>query len=212
MTVLIFVHGLANGPAYRRGLHDIMAKKLADSICAGTFTALRVAQWRSRGSWHADIADLGHPDGVRAEEAVTDVLPVVIGNAGERLVIIGHSMGSLLALLAMGRTEPSRVRAALVTVGSPLGNPVLAAGIYTQAWSRRLEQPCPVPWVDVWNREDPICADILMGHRDPVNCPRSVQVTAPGHPSVADPAAEHGAYFDLPAFWQVVKEAAEGIE
>jgi hypothetical protein len=71
-----------------------------------------------------------------------------------------------------------------------------------------VEQACPVPWVDVWNREDPICADILIGHVNPVGCPRSVQVNAPGHPSIADPLAEHGAYFDLEEFWKVVREAS----
>ncbi len=207
MTTLIFVHGLANGPAYRKTVHE----RIASRMPAGVFNDLVVAEWRSRGSWSADIADLGHPDGIRAEEAVEDVLGVFdqwMYDANPSVVVVGHSMGSILALLALQRTHTKLGTVSLVTVGSPLGNPVLRAGIYTQGWSRRVEQSCPVPWADVWNREDPICADILLGHEKPVGCPKNVQVSAPGHPSVADPLAEHGAYFDLPAFWAVVKEAA----
>ncbi len=208
-AVLVFVHGLANGPEDRAEMYARIGGRLATSRAKDTFAALSIAQWRSRGSWTADVADLCHPDGIRAAEAVTDVLRVVTKVADFKIVLCGHSMGAVFARLAVGRMR--HLRCALVTVGSPLGNPVLSAGLYAQTWAQPALSPCPVIWTDVWNREDPICADPLLGHVVPMGVGKSVQVTAPGHPTVMNALGEHGAYFDLDHFWTTVKAAAEAI-
>jgi pimeloyl-ACP methyl ester carboxylesterase len=207
---LVHIHGLANGPQDRARIRVNIHKKWADSAAGKAYKFFRVAEWRSRGSWSMDLADLGHPDGIRAHEAVDDVCDAIRQEVdddgdGGSYVLSGHSMGQVFARLAAIRYPP-RV---LITEGGPLGNPVLRGGLYLQPWARRCEEPYPGKWVDVWNREDPICSDILMGYQKPVGVTQSVQVEAPGHPSIADPLAEHGAYFDLPAFWQIVADAAK---
>lgn len=209
MSTIVFVHGLANGPADRRRIVGNLHKKWADSSAYRRDDQFRVAQWRSRGTWSMDLADLGHPDGIRAAEAVQDIDDEIEAfvDSDPLDLLIGHSMGQVLTRLVANKRPPR----ALITVGGPLGNPALRQGLYLQPWARRVEEPYKGIWVDVWNRQDPVCAEYLLGHQKPVGVTRSVQVDAPGTPTVFDPLAEHGAYFDLPAFWAVVAETLKEL-
>ncbi len=96
----------------------------------------------------------------RLVAACRDGLP-----AGERLVVIGFSMGSLVAYDTL-RADPTLPVAGLITCGSPLAMPSIYRRVQATA-PDGITPPTPFPpqlrlWVNVWTKDDPGTA----GHRD----------------------------------------------
>lgn len=73
-----------------------------------------------------------------------------------RLVIVGHSLGSVIAADVVRRLPPDLDVVGLVTIGSPLGNPDFAV----EGLRANLKEP-PTNlgwWVNFWNITDPVTA------------------------------------------------------
>lgn len=94
--------------------------------------------------------------------------------AGKRILLIGHSMGSITsydALRGIGRERGSKVEVAnFVTIGSPLGLPHVKGKIIEE-WTKRrgfeggdpqIRTPTVVTedWTNFADRKDPVAADI----------------------------------------------------
>ncbi|WP_073918467.1 hypothetical protein [Streptomyces sp. CB00455] len=143
-----------------------------------------------------------------AERAVPDLtwrMTAWTGRTGGRLVISGHSQGSVLAAAAVWQLPPEvRRRVALLTYGSPLGR------LYGR-WFPAHFGPGPLTalhrdvdcWRNLWRATDPIGGPVLPGARqavdrgplaDPVAYGRSTR-----HPLPA-PILCHGDYQADPAF------------
>jgi hypothetical protein len=85
--------------------------------------------------------------------------------AGEQVVVVGFSMGTLVAYDAL-RADPTLPVGALVTCGSPLAMPSIYRRVEATA-PRGTRPRTPFPkqlrlWVNAWTRDDPATA----GHRD----------------------------------------------
>ncbi|MCJ1676850.1 hypothetical protein MTF65_05705 [Streptomyces sp. APSN-46.1] len=142
-----------------------------------------------------------------AERAVPDLtwrMTGWIGSTGGRLVISGHSQGSVLAAAAVWQLPPRvRRRVALLTYGSPLGR------LYGR-WFPAYFGPGPLTalhrevdcWRNLWRSTDPIGGPVLVGGpevdrgplADPIAYGRSAR-----HPLPA-PILGHSAYQADPAF------------
>lgn len=127
------------------------------------------------------------------------------GRTGGRLVISGHSQGSVLAAAAVWQLPPpARRRVALLTYGSPLGR------LYGR-WFPAYFGPGPLTalhrevdcWRNLWRATDPIGGPALPGAEpgvdrgplaDPIAYGRSAR-----HPLPA-PILGHGDYQAAPAF------------
>lgn len=82
-------------------------------------------------------------------------------DAGKRLMVIGHSMGSIIAydlLRALGRERQDRTIGHLVTLGSPLGLPTVKFRIWQE--SVQVRTPTIVQrWTNLAERRDPVAFD-----------------------------------------------------
>jgi hypothetical protein len=87
--------------------------------------------------------------------------------AGQRIMVIAHSMGSIIAYDALrniGRENPSFAVAHFVTIGSPLGLPSVKDHVYEER-KRYAEVPVRTPtvvterWVNYADRDDPVALD-----------------------------------------------------
>jgi hypothetical protein len=98
------------------------------------------------------------PD-LRQKTNATLIKAVTLGlPAGEKAIVVGFSMGSLVAYETL-RSDPSLPVGALITIGSPLAMPsfyrhVEASGPPPPA------APTPLPsqlamWVNIWTKDDP---------------------------------------------------------
>lgn len=222
---LVFVHGLANGKDERvllRGRmraqfekHGCGAQLESNDISDAPIREMTFAEWRSRGSWTTDLLDLGHPDQIRANEAVEDVgKEIRSACASGETIVVAHSMGQVLARLAITQMSVTlRSRITLISAGGPIGNPALFASMAFQPWfSLALNRSPRCTWIDVINPDDRICCDRFLGHEKPPGCGSVVQIDVPGKPLPFDAIGEHGGYFDSPAFFGVVKHAVRRIE
>jgi hypothetical protein len=83
-------------------------------------------------------------------------------HAGKRIMVIAHSMGSIVAydvLRELGREEPNFVLHHFLTIGSPLGLPHVKDRIYKE--SPAVRTPSIVQrWSNFADRRDPVAADI----------------------------------------------------
>lgn len=233
-VALVFVHGISATP------NDVA--KMRERV--GAFAALHgfcggyVAGWRSLGTWRDDLIDLAlHPQ--RRFEAVQDVRNGITDVAAKAdvdgLLVVGHSMGQVMALGALSSRPP--VPAKLLSLGGPLGNASPAVRDFV-GWARAFQPPAVREWVDVWNREDPVCTDGVLGlgpaialsvlrtvlpdeitpareaslsrlpsgYMRPSRCDRSIEVAVPSVPSLANPVAEHSSYFNVPDVVKLVEE------
>lgn len=217
MTDLFFVHGINHSPSERAVLGLKVRELVRSTKLDDVFRNVHVGAWRSLGSWAFDLEDLlVRPQ--RREEAVNDVCNSLVRSAwglkSGRLVAVGHSMGQPLLVNALRRATaenllPPKVSIRLVTVGGPIGNTNPVSTGYMK-WAHRGE--LGIPWTDVWNAEDPICCDLILhsisnGYRPPEGS-RPFRVVAPGTPTPWDPTKEHSAYFELPAFVDLMRNEA----
>lgn len=105
-------------------------------------------------------ADLRKLTNARLVDACLDGLP-----AGERVVVVAFSMGTLVAYDAL-RDDATLPVGALVTCGSPLAMPSFYRKVEATA-PRGMRPRTPFPkqlrlWVNAWTRDDPATA----GHHD----------------------------------------------
>ncbi|MFP8961372.1 hypothetical protein ACLIYP_12530 [Streptomyces nanhaiensis] len=145
-----------------------------------------------------------------AERAVPDLtwrMCTWTARTGGRLVISGHSQGSVLAAAAVWQLDPdTRGRVALLTYGSPLER------LYGR-WFPSCFGPAPLRalseevdcWRNLWRRTDPIGGPVMTGEEDadevdrgPLRDPLHYGRT-PEHPLPA-PILGHGDYQADPAF------------
>ncbi|MFB7462002.1 hypothetical protein ACFCZ1_00615 [Streptomyces sp. NPDC056224] len=143
-----------------------------------------------------------------AERAVPDLtwrMAAWTGRTGGRLVISGHSQGSVLAAAAVWQLPPPvRRRVALLTYGSPLGR---LYGRWFPAYfgtgpltALHQEVDC---WRNLWRATDPIGGPVLAGTREGVDRGPLADPLAYGrsarHPLPA-PILGHSDYQEDPAF------------
>ncbi|GAA2422673.1 hypothetical protein [Streptomyces macrosporus] len=145
-----------------------------------------------------------------AERAVPDLtwrMCTWTERTGGRLVISGHSQGSVLAAAAVWQLDPAtRGRVALLTYGSPLERlygrwfPACFGPGPLNALSREVD--C---WRNLWRRTDPIGGPVMVGgddgpsvDREPLRDPLHYGRT-PEYPLPA-PVLGHGEYQADPAF------------
>ncbi|MFJ3923115.1 hypothetical protein [Streptomyces sp. NPDC090022] len=145
-----------------------------------------------------------------AERAVPDLtwrMTTWTGRTGGRLVVSGHSQGSVLAAAAVWQLPPAvRHRVALLTYGSPLTR------LYGR-WFPAYFGPAPLRalhrdvdcWRNLWRATDPIGGPVLAGtdggpavDRGPLADPLAYGRT-PSHPLPA-PILGHGDYQADPVF------------
>lgn len=107
---------------------------------------------------------LAHPAFVQARNYLRDaqiraqVLNRILAKlpASGRLVVVGHSLGSVIAADLVRRLPVGVEVGGMVTIGSPLAN----AGFDVDRLRETLKEP-PVNlawWVNFWNWRDPVCA------------------------------------------------------
>ena len=88
----------------------------------------------------------------------------VLRNADKRIMVIAHSMGSIIAydvLRALGRETRSLAIDHFVTIGSPLGLPHVKYKIYQE--NDLVRTPSVVNrWTNFADRRDPVAADVQL--------------------------------------------------
>lgn len=208
---LVFVHGLANSKEARQARFSQLRKTMVDRGVFDLFSMVGMAAWRSRGTWAMDLADLAHPDGVRANEAIDDVRKEILEALAvvDDVLVLGHSMGQVLSVLAVaGLNQGSRIH--LLTMGGPLGNALFAGPISLCPWSRPAftgDPPCPL-WHDVWNPDDRICCAVGAGYGTPTGAHSSIRIDVKGQPLPLDMIGEHGGYFHSDEVYDLIKKQA----
>lgn len=103
------------------------------------------------------------------DKAVRDELrgrlsKVVTDNKGKRIMVVAHSMGSIIAydvLREIGRGDPDCMVDHFVTIGSPLGLPHVKYKILKE--SPLIRTPSIVKkWTNLADRRDPVAVDIYL--------------------------------------------------
>ena len=104
-----------------------------------------------------------------ARQVLMDAVETVIArHRGKQLMIIGHSMGSIIGydvLRNIGRVDQSLMVDHFVTIGSPLGLPLVKAKVYDErqhyAGDEAIRTPTIVgqTWVNFADRKDPVAFD-----------------------------------------------------
>jgi hypothetical protein len=136
----------------------------------------------------------------RLTSAITADLP-----AGERVIVVGFSMGSLVAYDTLradaALAAPLLPVAALLTIGSPLAMPSFYRRVLASSPdAKKLSTPYPAQldlWANIWTKDDPAAAGhVDMVHRytgDPQNVGVQDLETWGRSMSPANPAAAHNA-------------------
>lgn len=95
-----------------------------------------------------------------------DLLKTLGDVKGESIMLISHSMGSIIAydaLRNLGQSDPDFDLSHLVTIGSPLGLPHVRAKIIEERdYDPKVRTPSVVrnSWVNFADRKDPVAADV----------------------------------------------------
>lgn len=236
---LVFVHGINQSADDLAGMDDRVHDTLARWRVASLFgPRVQSAKWRSTGDFRHDLEVLSRFTALR-EWAVRDVAAKIVGaidqlddgarvagdDVGPSLVVVAHSMGQVLAVLALdqlGRAGRLVMPVGLVTYGGPLGNasPVfdryLRVGVDGIAWGKTVvpDRPDHVAcWVDVFNPLDPVCHDPLLGSNQYPGSQHEV-FRVPGQPDFLLPFEAmramqyHGSYFDHESAGKPVADVA----
>ena len=86
----------------------------------------------------------------------------LLDNGGQRIMLIAHSMGSIIAydvLREIGRTQPQFRVDHFVTIGSPLGLPHVKDKIWRE--NHLVRTPSVVSkWTNFADRRDPVALDV----------------------------------------------------
>ncbi len=107
---------------------------------------------------------LGTTQSVLRQELLNTLVPL----KGESILLIAHSMGSIIAydaLRDLGRDDPDFELSHWVTIGSPLGLPHVKAKIVQErSYDNRVRTPSVVKhsWVNFADKKDPVAADIFL--------------------------------------------------
>jgi hypothetical protein len=238
---LVFVHGINQSAGDLAGMDEHVHDTLARWRVAPLFTNVWPAKWRSTGNFEHDLEVLSRFSSLR-DWAVRDVASKIQqavdqldrdaresgDDQGPSLVVVGHSMGQVLACLALdqlGQAGLLTMPVGLVTYGGPLGNAnplydrYLRVGVDGIAWGKTVmpERPAGVAcWVDVFNPLDPICHDPILGSRQYPGSQHEV-FRAPDQPDfllpfqVAEAMRYHGRYFDHESAGRPVEQVASRI-
>lgn len=175
MNGLVFVHGISNGREVREKLHGWFRFYLERNGIKLAMTGPAI--WRSSGRFDYDLDILYRVDGLR-EDAIDDVATAIwahsvnmrdFGDPDEprNLVVVGHSMGQVLAYLAIHRLQEQKkllVPTKLLTLGGPMGNtnPIYKSYLaFARKGPPRHPDGTPMEWNDVWNPDDPICSNVV---------------------------------------------------
>lgn len=112
----------------------------------------------------AKLEDLAlyYDDEAKRELLRARLRKALVANAGKRIMVIAHSMGSIIAydvLRRLGRDDPSFRVEHLITIGSPLGLPHVKYKIYEE--NDQVRTPSVVArWSNLADRRDPVAADV----------------------------------------------------
>lgn len=179
---LLFVHGISNGRSAREGMRDRFKLCLKEFNVPFTDQYVDAAIWRSSGRFDYDLDILYRVDGLR-EDAIDDVATAVMRLHDKlppngRLLVVGHSMGQVLGYCALDMLKDTGKLVkpfSYLSLGGPLGNtnPIYKSYL---AFARRRGPLRGLEWVDVWNPDDPICANIVSPERliDLLPLPKSI--------------------------------------
>lgn len=98
-------------------------------------------------------------------EAMRQSLLQRLRSGGGPFVVVAHSQGSMIAYDVLRELQAAEVEVALfVTVGSPLGLPVVRSMFKRWTGTRKLPfPPCVRRWVNVAERRDPVALDADLG-------------------------------------------------
>jgi len=96
------------------------------------------------------------------EELRSRLKSLLLNSAGNRIALIAHSMGSIIAydvLRILGRDEPDFELEHFITIGSPLGLPHVLDRIYKE--NHLVRTPTVVKrWSNFADRRDPVALDV----------------------------------------------------
>lgn len=106
---------------------------------------------------------LGKTQDVLRQELLNALIPL----KGRSIMLISHSMGSIIAydaLLKLGKDVPNYELSHFVTIGSPLGLPHVKAKIIKEQGVDRLQTPLVVTksWKNFADKKDPVAADVFL--------------------------------------------------
>jgi hypothetical protein len=99
---------------------------------------------------------------------------------GGPIVVVGHSLGSIVAYDALTRLRPGYDVRLFCTAGSPLGYPVVQKNLLSKAAGRRPDVPGPVParadgWVNAFDVNDVVALIHPIGPGFAAACPGQVR-------------------------------------
>ncbi len=112
----------------------------------------------------AKLQDLSkyYKNATKGKEMCDRVRAKLLDNSGQRIMLIAHSMGSIIAydvLREIGRTQPQVRVDHFVTIGSPLGLPHVKDKIWRE--NHLVRTPSVVSkWTNFVDRRDPVALDV----------------------------------------------------
>lgn len=115
------------------------------------------------------IADRAGGRGLARTVLRRDLLDTLAAVKGHSIMVISHSMGSIIAydaLRDLGRSDADFAVSHLVTIGSPLGLPHVKAKIIAERdYDPQVRTPSVVrdSWANFADRKDPVAADVHLG-------------------------------------------------
>lgn len=164
---IVFVHGISNGREAREGMRERFCTHLRNFNVPFEDQYVSAAIWRSSGRFDYDLDILYRVDGLRMD-AIDDVAQGIMTMhdklpANGRLLIVPHSMGQVLAYCAADMLSESGQLTkpySMLSLGGPLGNTNPVYRSYLSFARRRGPLTKAVEWYDVYNTDDPICANL----------------------------------------------------
>jgi pimeloyl-ACP methyl ester carboxylesterase len=130
-----------------------------------------------------------------AEQLGAKIEAVCAATGAARVVLVGHSMGGLVARAHLRQRGPARIER-IITIGTPHHGSVFARGVVGRclaqmrpgnAWLAELNRdetkPPPVPITSIWSRHDSLVAPQASGE---LACAENVAVIGVGHNALLD--------------------------